>query len=72
MYLSLGCGMMLLSAVMSCMWAYRLKWGAYGKVVGLFVAGYAISVFASSYVEEEASLWYYYLQSFFLILAWQR
>ncbi|KAI8328059.1 hypothetical protein BC941DRAFT_477199 [Chlamydoabsidia padenii] len=75
-YMSIGCGLMLVSAVITCTSGIKLvlrssQWRMLGGTMVFFILGHAISVFASSFVEEEQYIWYYYLQSFLLVLALQ-
>ena len=47
-----------------------LWWSINMIVFGMLVA-YGVSLFASSFIEEEHSIWYYFMSTLFLLLAMQ-
>lgn len=70
---------MAVCALFICIWATRdimktldASWSLVGGMMGLFMILYAVSMFASSFVEEEHYIWYYYVQSLLLVLGCQR
>ncbi|ORE08676.1 alkaline phosphatase-like protein [Rhizopus microsporus var. microsporus] len=72
-YMILGTMLIISSAILFCVWHYqaryktdqvwKLNW--YFSIV--FLGAYSISMFASSYVEEEHVTWFYFLQTFILL-----
>ncbi|PHZ17512.1 alkaline phosphatase-like protein [Rhizopus microsporus ATCC 52813] len=77
-YMILGTMLIISSAILFCVWHYqaryktdqvwKLNW--YFSIV--FLGAYSISMFASSYVEEEHVTWFYFLQTFILLGVVQR
>ncbi|KAI8074405.1 hypothetical protein BC940DRAFT_288156 [Gongronella butleri] len=48
-----------------------MAWTFVLRIIVVLVAAYSLSVFASSFVEEEHQIWSYWLQTLFLVLAGQ-
>ncbi|ORZ04372.1 hypothetical protein BCR42DRAFT_497058 [Absidia repens] len=77
-YMSIGCGLMTVCALITCIWTIRdirktfdSSWSPVGVLMGFLLVLYAVSMFASSFVEEEHYIWYYYLQSLLLAIGCQ-
>ncbi|CAO3696094.1 unnamed protein product [Rhizopus stolonifer] len=76
-YMVAGTLLIITSGILFCLWLSRLDykqnvhWNGFKYFSILIVISYGISMFASSFVEEEHMIWYYFLQTLFLLGAVQ-
>ncbi|CAO3649898.1 unnamed protein product [Cunninghamella blakesleeana] len=78
-YMIVGTGLMILCAFILTTWTiFTIKkqsihssWKPIIGFITISILGYIISVFASSFVEEEHFIWYYYVQTLLILLGFQ-
>lgn len=77
-YMIIGTVLIVSSAILFCVWHCQMRykidqvWKFNWYFSIFFLGAYSISMFASSYVEEEYATWYYFLQAFILLSVIQR